>query len=116
MKLETSIRKKIEDALKPVFFEIENESVKHRRPPGAETHFRLLVVSEKFDGLSRVDRQRLVASLFDDERDEGLHALTQKALTPTEWEAQKDQAQTPSPNCKDGLRFDPKQHKKTNCS
>jgi stress-induced morphogen len=99
MKLENAIRKKIEEAFQPSFLEIENESQKHHRPPGSETHFRVVIVSEKFQGLSRVDRQRKVSGLFQTEFDEGLHAFSQKTFTPTEWEASKDKLTLTTPNC-----------------
>jgi stress-induced morphogen len=99
MKLENSIRKKIEETFKPTFLEIENESAKHHRPAGAETHFRVIIVSTAFEGVTRVDRQRQVANLFDEERDLGLHAFSQKTFTPTEWETSKDKLTLESPQC-----------------
>ena len=89
-KLEASISSKLQKAFQPEYFEIENESAKHHRPAGSETHFRVVVVSSKFQGLSRVDRQRMVANLLDEERALGLHAFTQKTFTPEEWVTAKD--------------------------
>jgi len=51
MTREESIRQKIENAFKPSYFEIENESAKHHRSPEEETHFRVVIVSEVFQGL-----------------------------------------------------------------
>lgn len=99
MSLEASIRQKLEAAFSPSYLEIENESHKHSRG-GAETHFRLIVVSEKFSGLSRVDRQRAVANLFDDERAAGLHALSQRTFTAAEWAEMKDKLDLKSPACR----------------
>jgi BolA protein len=101
MNLEASIRQKIESTFSPTYFEIENESHKHSRG-GAETHFRIIVVSGKFEGFSRVDRQRQVANLFDEERNQGLHALAQRTFTPSEWEKMKDQLTLKSPACQHG--------------
>ena len=71
--IQTSMRQKLEKALAPLHLELENEShhhAHHHHNPKThdETHFNLLVVSEKFKGLSRIDRQRLVANLFEEER------------------------------------------------
>lgn len=99
MSLEASIRQKLESTFSPAYLEIENESHKHSRG-GAETHFRIIVVSEKFQGLSRVDRQRMVANLLDEERAQGLHALSQRTFTPDEWTQWKDQLTLKSPACK----------------
>lgn len=71
--------------LSPSVLEIENESDNHSGPPGRETHFKVLIVSEKFESLSRVDRQRLIHDLLKEELKSGLHALSQRALTPSEW-------------------------------
>ncbi len=101
MKLEASIRQKLEKAFAPTYLEIENESHKHSRG-GGETHFRLLIVSESFQGLSRVDRQRQVANLFDEERSQGLHALAQRTFTPDEWTQWKDKLDMKSPACRHG--------------
>lgn len=99
MKIEESIRRKLESTFSPSYLEIENESQKHSRG-GAETHFRVIVVSERFAGLSRVDRQRLVAGLFNEERDLGLHALSQRTFTPAEWEQFKDKLDLKTPACR----------------
>lgn len=48
-------------------------------------HFAALVVSDAFEGLSRVQRhQRVYAALGDRMREE-IHALSMTTLTPAEW-------------------------------
>lgn len=83
---------------------IENESHGHGINRGIdqpETHFKILVVSDQFAGKSRIDRQRWVNGILKDEFQEGLHALTQRLLTPGEWELQKSRIKTEfkSPLC-----------------
>jgi BolA protein len=39
--MEASIRLKIEENLKPLYFECVNESYKHNVPKGSETHFKV---------------------------------------------------------------------------
>lgn len=46
---ELAIRKKLQDALNPKHLEILNESYMHNVPKGSETHFKVLVVSDKFN-------------------------------------------------------------------
>ncbi|MEK6774333.1 MAG: BolA family protein [Bdellovibrionota bacterium] len=104
MKIEKIIRQKIESAFNPDYYELENESSKHSVPPGSETHFRLLLVSEKFSGISRVDRQRQVNQILADEMSGGVHALSQRALTPDEWEKMRDQFPMVSPECQGGKK------------
>ena len=74
--------------LNPLHLDVENESRMHNVPAGSETHFKVLVVSAGFDGLSLIDRHRRVQDLLRDELRSGLHALTIRALTPAQWEAE----------------------------
>jgi stress-induced morphogen len=92
------IESQLQGALCPLQLQIENESSQHSVPPGSETHFKVLIVCEKFEGLNRVDRQRQVYGLLDAEFKSGLHALTVRALSPSEWEKQGADNFI-SPNC-----------------
>lgn len=47
--VESSIRKKLEAGLNPQHCDIINESYMHNAPKGSESHFKVVVVSEKFD-------------------------------------------------------------------
>lgn len=78
--------------LNPLVLELKNDSAKHANHVEhlgsagftGETHYKLKIVSEIFDGLSRVDRQRKVYDLLKDEFTSGLHALELKTLSPKE--------------------------------
>ena len=94
--LEKSIREKIESTYHPKHFELQNESAKHRAhahhknltangKDTTETHFRVVVVSEVFTNLSRVERSRHLHALLKDELEGGVHALSQRLLSPSEW-------------------------------
>lgn len=54
----------------------------------AETHFRLVIVSNEFEGSRQIQRHRMVNQLLKEElaREGGIHALQVKALTPEEEE------------------------------
>lgn len=88
----------LKSSLAPTYFLIENESHQHAGPQ-SETHYKVLLVSNAFVGKSRLDRQRIVNDLLKNEFESGLHALTQKVLTPEEWSIQKDQLVFQSPTC-----------------
>lgn len=105
MSREVRISQILQQALAPQYMELENESWKHSVPPKSETHFRVVIVSDKFEGKSRIERQRWVNELLAEELQKGLHALTQKTLTPAEWEKQKEQP-FKSPNCMGGSHHD----------
>lgn len=72
----------------PRVLAIEDESARHAghagARPGGETHYRLRLVSDAFEGLSRVARQRLVYHALREEFDTGLHALSLDLKTPGE--------------------------------
>lgn len=52
---------------------------------GTSNHIQLLVVSQKFDGQNRIQRQRMVMDVFQPELKTGeVHALTIRAMTPSE--------------------------------
>lgn len=92
------LRALINNGLEPAYLEILNESGQHSRG-GAETHLRVIVVADRFDGQSPVQRQRLVNLLVADEFNQGLHALALRTLTPAEWEAQGGRDSQSSPLC-----------------
>jgi stress-induced morphogen len=49
---------------------------------GGGDHFRAEVVSERFDGLSRIDQHRLVYDVFGNDVGGAIHALSIKTSTP----------------------------------
>ncbi len=93
MQVENTIREKLLEAFSPSNLAVENESAKHAGHAGArdhlgrntgETHFRVVVVSEKFAGKSPVERHRQINAVLKDELAGPVHALAIKALTPAE--------------------------------
>ena len=87
-----SIEQKIREALAASHVEVIDESWKHAGHAGAAAgggHFILSVVSDRFEGISLLDRNRLVFQILDQELKGAIHALTVKAKTPKEWEEKK---------------------------
>ena len=84
LSIHATIEAKLGEALHPVHLEVINESAMHSVPPGSETHFKVIVVSDAFEGLGLVDRHRRINDLLRDEFRDGMHALTIRALTPAE--------------------------------
>ena len=92
------IRQKLTVKFNPTHLELDNESHMHSVPPGSESHFRLILVSDVFAGLTRVARQRLVNECLQAELKGSVHALSMRVMTPQEWLATG--AQMPvSPQC-----------------
>ena len=103
--LEHAMRAKLEQATRPEVLEVLNESRMHNVPPKAETHFRVVVVSSRFEGATRLLRHRMVHRALADELAGPVHALAIDALTPVEWLA-RDEQRSLSPDCRGGSRLD----------
>lgn len=93
-------------ALAPLHLEVWDESHMHSVPPGAESHFKVLVVAEAFAGSHLIGRHRRLNALLRAEFDQGLHALTMHPLTPEEWFA-KGGTVPDSPPCQGGSKAAP---------
>lgn len=66
---------------------IEDESALHAGHEGARSgggHYRLRIVSEKFNGLAALARHRLVYDALGEMMQRDIHALSIQALTPDE--------------------------------
>ncbi len=96
MQVAADIRDKLTAAFAPVALQVRDESASHAGHAGAtrgdgsqgETHFHVTIVSAAFDGVSRVQRQRLVYDALKDELAGPVHALSLSALTPSETQKQ----------------------------
>lgn len=87
MNIESQFKDKINRVFSPSYLKIENESYKHSVPKDSETHFLAVIVSEKFEGLSRIKRHQLVYSELA-ELIKKIHAFSMKTLTSTEADQQ----------------------------
>jgi len=97
-----TIEIKVTDAFEPTYLEITDESYMHSVPEGAESHFRLLVVSREFEGQTAVQRHQAVYKALAVEVSNHIHALGLQTMTPTEWAA--DRARNESPECLGGSK------------
>lgn len=87
------IRQKLESALSPQRIDLEDDSARHAghhheggmdAKPGGESHFNLVVVSDAFEGQTRVARQRMVQKILAAELEGPVHALSISARTGLE--------------------------------
>ena len=85
MNIEKKIRQKLTSGFQIHLLEVINESHQHHLPENAETHFRVLVVSDDFEGLSTVKRHQKVYQLLREELEGPVHAFSQKTFTVKEW-------------------------------
>lgn len=94
MTYRTRMENKLTEALAPQELIIKDVSHLHAGHAGAdpagETHFNVTVVSDRFEGMPRVARQRLVYDVVADELRERVHALQLRTLTPAEHAARQE--------------------------
>lgn len=87
-----AIRQRIDAALEPTVIDVIDEGHLHVGHEGARDgrgHFRVRVVSERFQGLRPLQRHRLVYEAVGDLMQSDIHALAVTALTAGEAERQQ---------------------------
>lgn len=97
--IEKTIVEKLTAEFQPAYFKIYNDSYKHAHHAGlrgasnvTESHFRIEMASDKFDGLNLPKRHRLIYGLLDEEfKEKGLHALQMKLKTIAEFNKNNEQ-------------------------
>jgi stress-induced morphogen len=70
------LRERIEEALPGAQVAVQDTT-------GGGDHFRAEVVSERFEGLTRIQQHQLIYDVFGDEVGGAIHALSIKTQTPT---------------------------------
>jgi len=82
------ITQKLHQAFLPSELEVIDDSNKHAghagSRPGGETHFRVRIIAEAFDGKSRIDRHRMINTVLAEELAGPVHALAITALSEKE--------------------------------
>lgn len=88
MSVAATMKTKLTQAFAPTTLDIIDESHLHKghagAPEGGESHFRVKIVSELFEGKSRVMRQRDINKTLAEELAGPVHALSIQALAPSE--------------------------------
>ena len=83
------IEEKLARELEALHLEVVDESHLHAGHEGARScggHFRATIVSSRFEGLSKLEAQRLVYKILSEEMTGDIHALSMKTLTPGQWD------------------------------
>lgn len=94
MSLKPTIERVLKEKLAPLYLEVIDESHLHAGHAGARGggHYRATIVSEAFEGKSRVERQRMVYDLLSEPMRSGaIHALSLTTRTPAEWAREQGQ-------------------------
>ena len=95
------IETKLHNEFSPSHLNVVNESYMHNVPAGSESHFKVIVVSEAFEGLRLIARHRAVNQALSEELANNIHALSIHTYTKDEWLKQLDNVPD-SPMCMGG--------------
>jgi len=86
MSLEQAITQLLTTELSPDFIEVDNESHLHSSGKGGNSHFKVTVVSDAFEGMGLVARHRKVQQVVAPVTGGVVHALGIHTYTPDEWQ------------------------------
>lgn len=81
------IEARLREAFAPLALEVVDDSARHRGHAGAASgagHFRVVLVSARFRGVSKVERHRMVYDALAAELRDEIHALELAARSPEE--------------------------------
>jgi BolA protein len=98
--MQETIETKLKQAFDPVHLQVDNETTMHNVPPDAESHYKVIVVSEQFNDQSLIKRHRMVNAALADEISR-IHALALHTYTPDQWFERSEGAPS-SPPCEGG--------------
>ena len=87
MSKQQELLERIQVEFQPHFVTVENESHMHSSGRGADSHFKLVIVSDAFEGMRKVQRHQKLYQLFADDLKNGIHALALHLYTKSEWES-----------------------------
>ena len=66
--------------------QVVNESGNHNVPEGSESHFKVVLVSDDFEGDKLIQRHRTVNRILAEELAKDIHALAIHTYTVAEWQ------------------------------
>lgn len=101
MNMQTIIEEKLNEALSPEVLEVINESHMHSGP-ATESHFKVVAVSDAFDGKMLIARHRMINAALAEELQQ-IHALALHTMTPDEY-FEKAGKVADSPECGGGSK------------
>jgi len=105
MTVEQDMERQLATAFAPDYLEVVNESHQHSVPVNSETHFKVTLVSEQFEGLRKVARHQRVYAVLAELLAGPVHALALHTYTGREWRDRQELAPA-SPECRGGSKAD----------
>ncbi|OCH17287.1 transcriptional regulator BolA [Aliivibrio sp. 1S165] len=102
--IQHQIERKLRTELSPSYLKVLNESYMHNVPEGSESHFKVIAVSDGFEGKRLLARHRTINSILADELANHIHALAIHTYTESEWQALDTELVPQSPDCMGGSK------------
>ena len=94
--IQEMVEDRLEEGLSPVYLTVENESYMHSVPADSETHFRIVVVADAFEGRKQVQCHQAVYGLLNDMIGKPIHALALHTYGRHEWDAVQKAPDSPA--------------------
>jgi BolA protein len=104
MTIEAIIEEKLLATFSPLYLDVINESHMHNVAPGSESHFKVIIVSEEFEGERLIKRHRAINTLLAAELADKIHALALHTYTKQEWKNYYADNMPLSPKCLGGSK------------
>lgn len=104
MSLANTIEQKLRAQFEVLHLNLDNESHMHSGP-ATDSHFKLTLVADAFEGKRLVQRHQMIYGLLATELQGPVHALALHLFTPAEWQARGGEVM-PSPTCRGGSKAD----------
>jgi stress-induced morphogen len=101
--VEQSIKDAVVTEFYPDLIKLTNESHMHSVPSGSESHFKLVLVTDRFQDQRLVQRHQSVYKLLAEQLSGPVHALALHTYTVSEWSETDDGAPN-SPSCLGGSK------------
>ena len=103
MRVQERIEIKLRERFQPQYLEVQNESYKHSVPPGSESHFKVVLVANEFEGKPLRARHQMIYDLLKEEMAGMIHALSLQLHTAQQWEASQHKVRA-TPECEGGSK------------
>lgn len=98
MRMQQKIESIITAQLSPDVLIVKNESFMHGGDENTDSHFKIVIVTPKFEGLRLLQRHRLVQDHLNLEVQPYIRAVSLETHTPAEWK-ERGETVTRSPSC-----------------
>lgn len=102
--MQETISRKLEAQFIPHYLDVEDESHGHNVAEGAESHFKVVMVSSVFTEMRAVKRHQQVYGALNEELAGSVHALALHLYTPVEWDEKGNAPKSPA--CLGGSKND----------